>query len=125
MVEGVTVLRCTACGARTQAMGPDGETSAPSRGSPSRTGIWKRPELVELLERDCSDELPIVALELEEAEDVCVDILESLEELRSLATGPNFVIEPGALTAIIDSLRAWRSGFEHLRKRFENPGTNT
>jgi hypothetical protein len=71
------------------------------------------------LERDLAEEVPVMLYEIEDVELACGDIVRSLEEMRSLASAPDFEIDAEAITGILDAARSWRSAVERLRGGLE------
>jgi len=113
--DGGTVLVCEHCGART----------VPSASEEDTTRVrWRRPNLVARLERDLTDELPIVVLDLEDAERACEEIAQSLETIRSVVE-QGTEVDPQGFDTIIDAARAWCSAVAHLRRRFVGFGRST
>jgi hypothetical protein len=105
VIEGESVSRCTYCGARAEPA--DHEHPQPAK--------WNRPELVERLERDLSDELPIFMMDLEEVERSCHEIVSSLEKVKR----GDLVIEPGAVSSIIEAAQGCRTTLARLRRTFD------
>jgi hypothetical protein len=113
--NGRTVLLCEHCGACTLPSASDEETTRVR---------WKRPDLVARLERDLSDELPIVVLDLEEAERACEEIVQLLDTVRTVADRGT-PANPQDLDMVIGAARAWCSAVAHLRRRFVGFGRST
>jgi hypothetical protein len=104
IVNGTPLLRCTTCGARTEPADP---------ASPEQA-TWKRTELVERLERDVSEELPVFTMELDEAERAGNEIVHSLEIIRN-AERSGVAVDPAELSAIIEAARGWCAAVARLR----------